>query len=176
MICPVPEDLPDRLRWPGLKAIGVVINVTQRDGKTVGENRYYILSKFIAASRFADAVRSHWAIENRLHWQLDVTFQEDQCRIRQGHADANFSILRRAALSLLKNETTLKVGIKNKRLTAGWDEEYLEKELGATAGRYLDELYEKLEGLRGFYRSAASEGRAVLFYTDNPLDLFFKKG
>jgi len=68
-------------------------------------------------------------IENRLHWQLDVTFGEDQCRIRHGHADANFSILRRTALSLLKNETTLKVGIKNKRLTAGWDESYLEKVL-----------------------------------------------
>ena len=76
-----------------------------RDGKTVGENRYYILSKYVAAGRFAEAVRGHWAIENRLHWQLDVTFQEDQCRIRQGHADANFSILRRTALSLLKNET-----------------------------------------------------------------------
>jgi predicted transposase YbfD/YdcC len=129
MICPVPEDLPDRSRWPGLKAIGVAINITERDGKTVGENRYYILSKFVAAGRFADAVRSHWAIENRLHWQLDVTFQEDHCRIRQGHADANFSILRRTALSLLKNETTLKVGIKNKRLSAGWDETYLEKVL-----------------------------------------------
>ena len=129
MICPVPEDLPDRSRWIGLKAIGVAINVTQRDGKMVGENRYYILSKFVAASRFADAVRGHWSIENRLHWQLDVTFQEDQCRIRRGHADANFSILRRAALSLLKNETTLKVGIKNKRLSAGWDESYLEKVL-----------------------------------------------
>jgi predicted transposase YbfD/YdcC len=129
MICPVPEDLPDRSRWPDLKAIGVAINVTQRDGKIVGENRYYILSKFVAAGRFAEAVRGHWSIENRLHWQLDVTFQEDQCRIRQGHADANFSILRRAALSLLKNETTAKVGIKNKRLTAGWDEDYLEKVL-----------------------------------------------
>ena len=129
MICPVPEDLPDRSRWIGLKAIGVAVNVTQRDGKMVGENRYYILSKFVAASRFADAVRGHWSIENRLHWQLDVTFQEDQCRIRRGHADANFSILRRAALSLLKNETTLKVGIKNKRLSAGWDESYLEKVL-----------------------------------------------
>jgi predicted transposase YbfD/YdcC len=129
MICPVPEDLPDRSRWTGLKAIGVAINETQRDGKKVGENRYYILSKFVAARRFAEAVRGHWSIENRLHWQLDVTFQEDQCRIRQGHADANFSILRRTALSLLKNETTLKVGVKNKRLTAGWDESYLEKVL-----------------------------------------------
>ena len=71
----------------------------------------------------------HWSIENRLHWQLDVTFQEDQCRIRQGYADTNFSILRRAALGLLKNETTAKIGIKNKRLTAGWDESYLAKVL-----------------------------------------------
>jgi predicted transposase YbfD/YdcC len=129
MICPVPDELPDRSRWVGLKAIGVAISQTQRDGKTVSENRYYVLSKFVAARRFADAVRGHWGIENRLHWQLDVTFQEDQCRIRQGHADANFSILRRTALSLLKNETTAKVGIKNKRLTAGWDERYLEKVL-----------------------------------------------
>jgi len=132
LICPVPDDLPDRARWVGLKAIGVAITEALRDGKQVSELRYYILSKFIAGRRFADAVRGHWGIENRLHWQLDVTFQEDQCRIRQGHADANFSILRRTALSLLKNETTLKVGIKNKRLTAGWDENYLEKVLGRT--------------------------------------------
>ncbi len=128
-ICPVPEDLPDRSRWANLKAIGVAISNTQREGKDCSEVRYYILSKYVSGRRFADAVREHWGIENRLHWQLDVTFQEDQCRIRHGHADANFSILRRAALGMLKNETTLKVGIKNKRLTAGWDESYLEKVL-----------------------------------------------
>ena len=89
--------------------------------------RYYILSKYISARRFADAVRSHWSIENRLHWQLDVTFQEDQCRVRKGHADANFSILRRTALSLLKNESTEKVGVANKRLIAGWSDTYLAK-------------------------------------------------
>ena len=128
-ICPVPEDLPDAGRWAHLKAIGIAINNTQRDGKDCNEVRYYILSKYLAGRRFAAAVRGHWGIENRLHWQLDVTFQEDQCRIRHGHADANFSILRRAALGLLKNECTLKVGIKNKRLTAGWDDTYLEKVL-----------------------------------------------
>lgn len=128
-LCPVPEDLPDGVRWPNLKAIGIAISNTQRDGKDCNEVRYYILSKYISGQRFAEAVRSHWSIENRLHWQLDVTFQEDQCRIRKGHADANFSILRRTALSLLKNESTLKVGVKNKRLTAGWDDRYLEKVL-----------------------------------------------
>lgn len=131
-ICPVPEDLPDRERWTNLQAIGIAISNTQRDGKECSEVRCYILSKYLAARRFAEAGRGHWSIENRLHWQLDVTFQEDQCRIRQGHADANFSSLRRTALSLLKNEPTLKVGIKNKRLNAGWDENYLEKVLLGT--------------------------------------------
>jgi predicted transposase YbfD/YdcC len=131
-ICPLPEDLPDHSRWSGLKAIGIVITSTQRGGKDCGDVRYYILSKYLAAKRFAEAVRGHWGIENRLHWQLDVTFQEDQCRLRQGHADANFSILRRAALGLLKNERTAKLGIKNKRLSAGWNETYLEKVLLGT--------------------------------------------
>ena len=126
-LCPVPDELPDCARWPGLKAIGITINDTQRGGKESSEVRLYILSKYVSGRRFAEAVRGHWSIENSLHWQLDVTFQEDQCRLRQGHADVNFSILRRTALSLLKNETTLKVGVKNKRLTAGWDEDYLEK-------------------------------------------------
>jgi predicted transposase YbfD/YdcC len=79
----------------------------------------------VSAKRFADAVRSHWAIENRLHWQLDVTFQEDLSRIRKGYADANFSSLRRTALSLLKNNHTKKVGVKNKRLAAALDDNYL---------------------------------------------------
>ena len=131
-ICPVPDDLPDRERWAGLKAIGLAIGHTLRDGKECLEVRYYILSRYLSGRRFAEAVRTHWAIENRLHWQLDVTFQEDQSRIRKGHADANFSSPRRTALSLLKNEPTAKVGIKNKRLTAGWDEAYLEKVLLGT--------------------------------------------
>lgn len=127
LLCPVPDDLPDRERWSNLKAIGMAISSTIRNGKECDEVRYYILSSYVAGRRFAAAVRDHWGIENRLHWQLDVTFQEDQSRVRLGHADANFSILRRTALSMLKNETTAKVGIKNKRLLAGWDDSYLEK-------------------------------------------------
>jgi len=132
IICPVPDDLPDRARWPGLRAIGIAMNYIIRNGKECHEARYYILSKYLSAKRFAEGVRSHWGIENSLHWQLDVTFREDECRIRKGHADTNFSILRRTALSLLKQETTARVGIKNKRLTAGWDESYLEKVLLGT--------------------------------------------
>lgn len=131
-ICPVPDDLPDRSRWEKLSAIGIVLSDTWRDGENHLEIRYYILSRYLSGKRFAEAVRNHWGIENNLHWQLDVTFREDECRIRKGHADANFSIVRRAALSLLKNESTLKVGIKNKRLVAAWDESYLEKVLLGT--------------------------------------------
>lgn len=123
--CSVPESICDQKRWPKLTAIGMAINMTVRDGKQTREVRYYILSKSLSAREFGEAVRSHWAIENRCHWQLDVTFQEDQCRIRQGHADANFSVLRRTALSMLKNNHSRRVGIKNKRMIAALDEAYL---------------------------------------------------
>jgi predicted transposase YbfD/YdcC len=128
-VCSVPRDLPDRKRWPSLKAIGWTINETLRDGKRCYEMRYYILSRKLSAKEFAAAVRGHWSIENNLHWQLDVTFGEDQSRLRCGQANENFSILRRTALSLLKNNKTLKVGVKNKRLTAGWDDTYLQQVL-----------------------------------------------
>jgi predicted transposase YbfD/YdcC len=112
IVCDVPADLPDSGRWKNLKRIGIAMSDTLRSGKPTEDVRYYILSKKMSAKSFGAAVRGHWGIENRLHWQLDVTFGEDQCRIRKGHADANFSILRRTALSLLKNELTAKVGIK----------------------------------------------------------------
>jgi predicted transposase YbfD/YdcC len=124
-LCPVPDDLQSQERWHQLRAIGMTVNNTVRDGKECIEARYYILSRFVSGKRFAEAVRTHWAIENRLHWQLDVTFQEDQSRIRKGHADANFSSLRRTALSLLKNNHTKKVGVKNKRLAAALNDDYL---------------------------------------------------
>jgi predicted transposase YbfD/YdcC len=125
VVCRVPENLPDRSRWPKLAAIGMVLSIVLRNGIEHMETRYYILSTYLSARKFAQAVRSHWSIENRLHWQLDVTFQEDQCRIRKGHADVNFSALRRTALSLLKNNHTEKVGIKNKRMLAALDDNYL---------------------------------------------------
>jgi predicted transposase YbfD/YdcC len=79
-LAPVPDDFPVRRDWPHLKALGMAINVTERDGKETSEVRYYILSKYVAGRRFAEAVRSYWSIENHLHWQLDVTFQEDDLR------------------------------------------------------------------------------------------------
>lgn len=131
-VCDVPNDLPEANRWKGLKRIGLTINETIRNNKQTMEVRYYILSRKLTARQFAKAVRGHWSIENSLHWQLDVTFGEDKCRVRQGHADTNCSLLRRTALSLLKNEKTAKVGVKNRRLMAGWNEAYLEKVLFGT--------------------------------------------
>ena len=125
VICRVPVGLPDGGRWPKLAAIGMVFSCVIRNGKEHMECRHYILSQYLSAKKFAQAVRDHWSIENRCHWQLDVTFQEDQCRIRKGNADANFSSLRRTALSLLKNNHSKKVGIKNKRLLAALDDAYL---------------------------------------------------
>jgi predicted transposase YbfD/YdcC len=128
-VCPVPKDLPDGSRWKNLAAIGMTTNATVRNGKETCESRFYILSKKLTGRKFAKAVRGHWSIENQLHWQLDVTFNEDQSRIRKGHADANFSILRRTALSLLKNNHGAKVGVKNKRILASASEEYLQEVL-----------------------------------------------
>ena len=132
LVCDVPDDLPDRGRWVGLKRIGVAISDTVRGGKPCDDVRYYILSGKLSARGFGAAVRGHWGIENSCHWQLDMSFGEDRSRIRKGHADANFAIIRRMALSLLKNETSQKVGVKTKRLTAGWNNDYLGQVLFGT--------------------------------------------
>jgi predicted transposase YbfD/YdcC len=121
----LPEDFPLDEPWPHLKAIGMAVRVTRtKDGKETSDVRYYCASRYLSGAKFAEAVRGHWGIENSLHWQLDVTFGEDQCRIRKGYADVNFSLLRRAALGLLKNNATEKVGVKNTRLCAAWNDDY----------------------------------------------------
>jgi predicted transposase YbfD/YdcC len=99
-------------------------------GKTEREIRYYITSLKPDAGRLNRAIRQHWSIENRLHWALDVSFGEDLDRKRAGNAAQNFSLLNRIALNLLKQDKTCKLGIKGKRLKAGWDNEYLLHLLG----------------------------------------------
>lgn len=128
-ICPVPESVKDLERWDDVRAIGMSTNITVRNGNEHTETRYYILTRYVSGKRFSTAVRSHWGIENSLHWQLDVTFREDDCRVRKGHCDANLSVIRRFALSMLKNDKSEKLGIKNKRLLAAWDTDYLAKVL-----------------------------------------------
>ena len=97
-------------------------------GVTV-QSRYYISSLDAPAGKLLSAVRNHWSIENSLHWTLDVTFREDQCRVRKYHTPQNLATMRQISHNLLKNETSLKVGIQGKRLQAGWREDYLLKVL-----------------------------------------------
>lgn len=111
--------------WKDLSSIGMVEATRETaDGKH-NETRYYISSLAANAEEFSQAVRSHWGIENCLHWTLDVAFNEDQSRIRRINADENYSILRRIALNLLKNEKTANLGVKAKRNKCGWDNKYL---------------------------------------------------
>ena len=93
------------------------------------ESRYYISSLDADASKLLDATRTHWGIENSVHWVLDIAFREDECRIRKANGAHNFAILRRIALNLLKQENSVKLGIHNKRLNAAWDTDYLLKVL-----------------------------------------------
>lgn len=111
-------------QWKNLNVIGMVQSIREHNGRTSSEYRYYIGSIGSDARRFATAVRGHWGVENDLHWSLDIAFREDESRIRERHAAENFTVLRHLALSRLKNEKTLKRGIKTKRLKAGWDENY----------------------------------------------------
>lgn len=121
--------LPKSLRsftddWKKLTSIGQAINITFRDGREVADIRYFILSLPPKVKRFAAAVRGHWGIENSLHWTLDMTFREDESRIRKDHGPENFATIRRAALSLIKQDKS-KGSVKKKRKRAGWNNDAL---------------------------------------------------
>lgn len=120
----------DRSKWEGLQSVGMVESIREVGGQTTVERRYYLSSLSLGIETFARAVRSHWGVENKVHWIMDVCFREDQSRARTGHAAENLATLRRLALNLLKREKTKKRGIRGKQLNAGWDHAYLLRLLG----------------------------------------------
>jgi predicted transposase YbfD/YdcC len=121
---PVPRDLPGVGLWRGLKSIGVVESRCVRNGKETVEVRYYISSLGVSVKRFAHAVRSHWGIENSCHWSLDVTYREDESRIRERHLRENFAWLNRLTLSLLKQHRG-RESVAMKRRSCGWSNDFL---------------------------------------------------
>jgi predicted transposase YbfD/YdcC len=121
---PVPPHLADLERWKGLQTIGVVTSVCLRDGKETIETRYYISSLPVGVKCFANAVRSHWGIENSCHWSLDFTFREDESRIREKNLRDNFAWLNRFLLSLLKQHPG-NDSVVMRRRGCGWDENFL---------------------------------------------------
>jgi predicted transposase YbfD/YdcC len=125
--------LDEKNDWKGLKSIAMVIAERKEKDKRSVEKRYYITSVAPNAEKIGRYIRSHWSIENILHWQLDVNFREDQSRMRTKNNCENFAAIRRMAITLLKQETTKKLSMKCKRLLAGWDNEYLLKILGVKA-------------------------------------------
>lgn len=119
-------DFPGKPEWHGLATIGMVESERHTKDKTTIEHRYYINSQDDGAELFANRVRKHWGVENKLHWCLDVGFREDECRIRKGYASENLAVIRHIALNLLKKNKSYKGGLKAKRLKAAWDDEYRE--------------------------------------------------
>lgn len=131
--CWVSDDVSgirDCKRWADLAHVVRVTNTITSNGKTSTETRHYITSLTTNAKQILMAVREHWAIENKLHWSLDVAFREDESRVRVGHAQENLTLVRKLALQLLKADTATKSGIKARRLKAALTVSYLEKIVG----------------------------------------------
>ena len=130
---PAPKSLPGFANWKGLLSIGIAYLWCIRDGKETSEVRYFISSLPVKVKQFAHAVRSHWGIENTCHWCLDVTYREDESRIRNEHLRENFAWLNRLTLSLLKQHPD-KDSVAMKRRACGWNEEYMLQVLTGTRG------------------------------------------
>jgi predicted transposase YbfD/YdcC len=118
------EWLRERHAWPGLRAIAMVDSVREIGGKKERETRFYITSLDLTAGEIAGLIRGHWAVENSLHWVLDMTFREDDCRLRSGNAPANFAAIRHMAHNLIRRAPG-KQSLRARRKAAGWDDDFL---------------------------------------------------
>ncbi len=118
--------LNDTHAWPGLKAIGKVHRVREIGGKTTAETAHYLLSRTLTPERLNEVARSHWGVENSLHWRLDVVMNEDQDRTRLGHGPVNLAVLRHMAMNVMQKETS-KGSLRGKFKRAGWNDAYLIK-------------------------------------------------
>jgi predicted transposase YbfD/YdcC len=116
--------LQDRHNWPGLNAVVIVESSREISGKIEQETRYYITSLVMLAVLLGPVVRSHWAIENSLHWVMDMVFRDDECRVRTDHAPANFTTIKHMALNLLRRSAA-KQSLRGKRKAASWDDNFL---------------------------------------------------
>ncbi len=118
------EWLQERHNWPGLKAIVMVESSREISGKIEHETRFYITSLVMLACLIGPAVRGHWAIENSLHWVLDMLFRDDECRVRTNHAPANFTTIKHMAFNMLRKASG-KSSMRSRRKAAGWDDDFL---------------------------------------------------
>jgi predicted transposase YbfD/YdcC len=126
-IAKAPAELIRSGEWQDARSIGMVCRTREINGEETAEIVYYVSSLPAKVKQFAKAVRSHWGIENHLHWSLDVIFAEDRSRARKDHSPLNLGMLRRLALSILRKDTSVKDNLRGKRLRAGWDDEVLLK-------------------------------------------------
>jgi predicted transposase YbfD/YdcC len=133
-IADLPADLPGADDWTGLRSIGMVLRARKEGDHLSEEVAFYITSLAAKVKPFARAVRGHWGIETTLHWSLDVTFSEDQSRVRKDRGPENLGMLRRLVVSLLQQDTSCKASLRGKRLIAGWTDEALLKILAAFSG------------------------------------------
>jgi len=130
--CWVTQDidwLESKKDWKGLQSVAMIEAIRETGKKVSQDVRFYIGSLDCGAKQFLNIIRGHWGIENELHWVLDVSFREDDCRVRKDNSPQNLAVLRHIALNLLKKETSVKKGLRAKRLKAGWDTKYLMKVL-----------------------------------------------
>jgi len=116
--------LQERHNWPGLQGVAMVESRREIDARVEHETRFYITSLGLPADKLASAIRSHWAVENSLHWVMDMVFRDDECRVRKDHAPANFTTLKHIALNLTRRAPS-KDSLRLKRKVAAWDDDFL---------------------------------------------------